>query len=333
MMIVLGFSLTVPSARAVNGDTVTSVELITQATASFVNPACGAWHVSGICFWLKCTMFGCSIETSVRYSHRQPDVVVSTYHEAQLHPWPLVGVPLANAANQAGTSILGGMFDSAGTMFKAGNRSDKQRRWRDGDVIGHPAASMQFGSVSCPSGVTSFFPYYHSVLDSWVWRGILPVELLYPGAWIPTFREVSTMPLTSTWGSVFPRHGELVQQHPVKNAAVLSQRIGDFVTRGGQPHIYNKLPSDSMTKRDGMLVWDPSAVTENDFRNVWQLSAPMFGPAAATCSLFGNPDAGPLSYGDYATSSSHGHAFTLWRNYGCCDVKGAFIGAVIWGLW
>lgn len=321
----------VPSSRAAVGDTTTSQALIAQAIASFPNPACGAWHVSGICFWLKCSIFHCEVKTSTRYSHRQPDVVVSTYHDSAFHPWPQIGVPLAAAASGAGASILGGMFDSAGSMFKTG-RTDMQRKWKDGDVIGHPAASMSLGGITCPGAATSYFPYYQSLLDSYTWRGILPVELLYPPAFIPGLREVGVTGV-NTWGSVYPRNGELVQQHPVKNAAVLSQRIADFVTRSGQPHVYYKLKSGGMEERNNKLVWDPPPAQETIPMNVWQLSAPMIGAASTSCTPFGLPDLGPLSYGDYSTSGSMGYAFTLWRPYACCKVKGIFLFAIQWGMW
>lgn len=318
------------SARAAVGDTTTSQALIAQAVASFPNPACGAWHVSGVCFWLKCTMFGCDVKTSTRYSNRQPDVVVSTYHDSIFHPWPEIGIPLANAASGAASSILGGMFDSAGMMFKTG-RTDMQRKFKDGDVVGHPAASMSFG-VTCPGAATTYFPYYQSLLDTYTWRGILPVELLYPPSFIPGLREVGVTGV-NTWGSVYPRTGELVQQHPVKNAAVLSQRIADFVTRTGQPHVYFNLKSGGISSRNNQRVWDPPPVQETVPLNVWQLSAPIIGAASTSCSPFGMPDLGPISYGDFSTSASMGYAYTLWRPYACCKKKGMFLFAIQWGMW
>lgn len=327
-----------PVARAASEVTTTPL-LIAQAAASSLS--CGYWHVSGVCFWLHCTIFSCKVRTSTRYSHMRPDAVVSTYHDASSHPWPEIGVPIARATQGAGKAILGGLFDSAGSRTRtsqgrafANSRTDRMRDFKDGDLIGHPGGAIF--PRSCPSGVQAFRPYYQSVLDSFVWRGILPVELLHPASFIPGLREVGTggLGLINTWGNVFPRHGDTTQQHPVKGAAVLSQRIADFTTRAGQPHVYSQLPANGVSRRNNDLVWNPPSARENWLRGgLWQLSAPPVGAAAAACTVFGFADLGPLSYGDFSTSSTMSYAFTLWRPYGCCRIRGAFIGAITWGLW
>jgi integrating conjugative element protein (TIGR03756 family) len=338
-VLVTALAVRVPLAQAAPGDTTTTPALVSQAMSSALQ--CGQWHVSGICFFLVCTMFGCKIKTSTRYSHMNPDAVVSTYHDTASHPWPMIGIPLATAAAPVGSSILGGLFDNAGARTRFGhtpktNRTDRMRIFKDGDVIGHPAAGMGFFPVSCPSGVSAFQPYYQSVLDTYVWRGILPVELLHPAAWLPGLREVGTggTNLINTWGNVYPRTGETTQQHPVKGAAVLSQRIADFTTRRGEPHVYTQLPSGGTTSRNGYQVFDPPPAQENVMiGGLWQLSAPMVSAAAASCTVFGYADLGPLSYGDYSTSGSMSYAFTLWRPYACCRKRGSFLFDIRWGMW
>ena len=214
--------------------------------------------------------------------------------------------------------------DSAGTRSR-GDRTDQQRRFRDADAIGHPASYLG----TCPSAAGAFIPYFQSLTDAMVWRGFLPLELAYPASMVPGLREVGAWPLNS-WGNVHPRTGELVQHHPVKAAAVLSQRVADIVTRGG-PHVYLYLSSGAIRARGTYMVWDPPVATEMNFLGgLWQMSAPV--PEMA-CRVFGAPDAGPISYGDFKTSASAGYAYTLWRPYACCKRRGLFLYYIPTGLW
>jgi integrating conjugative element protein (TIGR03756 family) len=311
-------------------DLTTTQALYAQATASW--PACGMWHPSGVCFFLFCTMFGCSIKTSTRYSHMRPDLVVSTYHDLDNHPWPQVGLPIGQVALKASSVLYKAMIgDSAGTRSRA-KRTDKNVRFRDGDAIGHPGGAFVAPGDICPSGVQAFMPYYSSFTDGMSWRNFLPTDMLMPATWIPGMREVGNWPL-NTWGNVYPRTGWHTQQHEVKVGAVLSQRIADIITRPGEPRVYSQVPTGGMTDRNGETVFDPGPAVENNLLGgTWQLSAPFRGIAA--CSPFGlNDSASPVSYGDGQTSTTGSYAFTLWRPYACCQTKGMFLWAIVWGMW
>ena len=48
---------------------------------------CISWRVSGICYWLFCTPFGCKVRTSVKVTHFIPKTVVSTYVAPGGNPW------------------------------------------------------------------------------------------------------------------------------------------------------------------------------------------------------------------------------------------------------
>ena len=60
---------------------------LTTATiaASTLSPNCLEYRVVGICFWLRCSSFGCSVETSVKVRHFVPDAVVSSYALSLIH--------------------------------------------------------------------------------------------------------------------------------------------------------------------------------------------------------------------------------------------------------
>jgi integrating conjugative element protein (TIGR03756 family) len=303
--------------------------LLAEAVASW--PTCGLWHPSGICFFLTCSPFGCWITSSPRFSHMRPDLVVSTYHDLDNHPWPLVGLPIGHAALRAASLLYRLMIgDSAGTRFR-GKRTDKNERFRDGDAIGHPGGAFSAPGPLCPSGIIPFTPYYSSFADGMAWRNFLPIDLLQPESWIPGLREIGTWPL-NTWGNVFPRTGWATQQHDVKVGAVLSQRIADIVTNPGLPRVYTPVPM-GINHRGGMTVFDPPPARENVLiGGQWQLSAPFRGITA--CTPFGlNDSVSPVSYGDAMTSSTDSYAFTLWRPYACCQTQGMFLYAIVWGMW
>ena len=297
--------------------------LVAQAAASY--PFCSLWHPSGTCFFLHCTFFGCKIRTSLRFSHFIPDLVVSSFHDDASHPWPEIGVPLAAGTRASMSTLMTALIgsDSAGTLSR-GDRTDQQRRFRDTDAIGHPAAWMG----TCPSAATSFMPYFQSLADALVWRGFLPTELIYPASTIPGIREVGVWPRNS-WGNVHPRTGELIQHHPVKNAAVLSQRVADIVTRAS-PHVYFPLRSGGTSVRAGQIVWNPPPAMEGSMMGgMWQMSA----PGMTGCHVFGAPELTAASYGDLQTSSTGSYAYTLWRPYACCRIRGAFLFHIQTGAW
>ncbi len=157
----------------------------------------------------------------------------------------------------------------------------------------------------CPGGSGMLSIQYHSELDSTFWRGKIPLELLYPGSWIPGIGEVGNS-LINTWGGGYPRTGELVQSHPRKASAVFAHRVGSIITRGAQPHIYKKLSEKGGGFRYFATMADPK----------WQAVHPLPEPG---CITFGSNDSlGLGSWGDYKTSSNDGYVWNLWLRYECC---------------
>lgn len=296
--------------------------------------SCGMWHSSGICYFLVCSIYECHIETSDRYSMMLPDLIVSTYHDLDNHPYPMIGKMIEKTILQGMSTIYGLLVnDSSGTRSNTKNRSNKNVKFRDGDAIGHPGG-MFMASYLCNSAATGGNSYFSSFSDAMPWRDYLPVDMLHIESWVPGMREVGSFPL-NTWGNVLPRTGWLVQQHDVKLAAVLSQRMADIVTRQGEPHTYNYLSSGGITQRNGQTVFDPPSAMENLLTGgQWQMSAPYKGTPPTVCHVFGqNDSASPVGYGDFQTSKVESYAYSLWRPYGCCDTMGTFLFAIIWGMW
>lgn len=392
-------------------------------------PSCLAYQITGVCFFLKCKISGCSIETSIRVSHYVPDAVVSTYNAPAQHPWTDVGRPVAQTLERAGSSIMGFLLDSSANTAR---EAQEVVTFKSADAIGNPVGSIMAGGGSfefpdanelanfhsrelprimqqwasvptdmgngalegaratamnpsallgdagslvsqigatfdnignagqldiggvvdsltssgsadsmggppsyqqlldqvhgaleqsgitslnsggsgflCPGDAGMLSIHYHSDLDAVFWRGKVPLELLYPASWIPGIGEVGSG-LINTWGSTYPRTGELVQSHPVKSSAVLATRVASIIRQEAQPHIYRRLSVNERRYVYSRRGTDPR----------WQAVYPV---PSSQCITFGANDsllAG--SYGDNKTSSDDGYVWNLWLRYECCERK------------
>jgi integrating conjugative element protein (TIGR03756 family) len=317
-------------SRAHAGGDTTTIAEITAATIAAV-PACLQWYPSGVCFWVTCTPFGCKFSTSVRVTHMQPRAVVSTYHDAGTHPWVDYGRPLAINTRKVAEGLLRSLIDEAGTRTRPDDRRDKNNMQRDGDAIGHPDGKLSDivsdTGLLCPATTTAFYPYYSAHLDALSWRDFFLIENIYPPSLIPGLREIGNFP-ANTWGNVYPRHGKITQQHPVKAAAVLTQRIGDIATRNETLRVSTQMPSEGLTIEEKMLVWLPPALMENmALTGVWQMLNPVAKPF---CEIFGTNDTLSLSaWGDGETTGTAAYSFGLWQPVSCCEVKGStFLGYI-----
>jgi integrating conjugative element protein (TIGR03756 family) len=269
-------------------------------TSSVLSPNCLAYRVVGICFWLLCTPFGCTVKTSTKVRHFIPELVVSSYATTGNNPWTEMATlssPISGA-------------EGGGNLITPNTHRNNLARFKNIDGIGHPGGwiATQLASQSgyaCVSGATAFMPYYLSALDSLAWRHGIP-ESLYPESLMPGIREIGRQASGDMWGNVYPRQGFLVQPDDFKAAAVMAQRAGDVITRNWQPHVYLPL---TPAKRDG--YWPPGPIVENDAStHKWQLLYPQVQP---TCTIFPS---------DPVQSSDGGYAWSLWRPYSCCKREG-----------
>ncbi|MGY1917362.1 TIGR03756 family integrating conjugative element protein [Pseudomonas tolaasii] len=269
-------------------------------TSSVLSPSCLEYRVVGICFWLLCTPFGCTVKTSTKVRHFIPELVVSSYATTGNNPWTEMATlssPISGA-------------EGGGNLITPNTHRDNLPRFKNVDGIGHPGGwvATQLASQSgyaCASGATAFMPYYLSTLDSLAWRHGIP-ESLYPESLMPGIREIGRQASGSMWGNVYPRQGFLVQPDDFKAAAVMAQRAGDVITRNGQPHVYVPL---TPTPRDG--YWPPGPIVENDAStHKWQLLYPQVQP---TCVIFPS---------DPVPGADGGYAWSLWRPYSCCKSEG-----------
>lgn len=277
--------------------------------ASALSPDCLEYRVVGICYWLRCGTFGCSVRTSVKIRHYVPDAVASSYANTGENPW--VEVRLMSIANP--TALSGG----DGTTGEP--HENNLQKFKNADIIGHPASATFSGfagsfGYACEGAGKPLIPYFLSTLDTIAWRYNLP-ESVYPEALIPGRREIGSRTSMNLWGAVYPRGGFQHQADDHKGAAVVAQRAGDVVTRRGQPHVYQPLLANP---REG--YWPAGALVEGDASTgKWQELTPTL---TNSCAVFPNTKTRVQAQkGDFA--------WALWRPYSCCQRRGqVFLGSM-----
>ena len=62
--------------------TISTTEIVSQTTSAALS--CMRWMPVGMCFWLRCSIYECDVETSIKVGHYQPDAVVSSYNGIRL---------------------------------------------------------------------------------------------------------------------------------------------------------------------------------------------------------------------------------------------------------
>ena len=319
---VLPLTLLLTASLSSNAADIRTTDIVEQtAEATF---ACMQWTPVGLCFWLRCSWYECSVETSLKIGHYNPDFVVSSYNELGKNPWQDVQALLGSIQEAAANGILGRLADvpveSAGnrTEGSADRRDHKNLVFREADVIGHPfqLLSGSYPQALCASQAEPFVPYFLSAVDAWSWRRAIP-EMLYLASLVPGMRELGNWPL-QTWGPVHPRTGWTIQAEEPKAAALTAQRAGDIVTRERQPHIYRSLDEP---RSGDQRIWPPGALVEADARTgTWQMLAPK---PESDCAVFGLNDLDSASgWAGGRVDESGDYVWNLWRPYQCCEREG-----------
>ncbi|MGS2722126.1 TIGR03756 family integrating conjugative element protein [Porticoccus sp. GXU_MW_L64] len=315
-----------------NGATAAEAEPTTINTTDIISSlsldsSCLNYCITGVCVWLRCTIAGCDIETSIRVGHNNPDLVVSVFDKPGDNPWQEAQSLYGRLEAQLTGSLVGVFHDAeagGGHGTEGGNSStDQSLRFKEVTAVGHPLSSLTdfIGSTGyfCPSEAESFIPYFSSAFDSLTWRLGTP-EYLYLQNLLPG-RRVIGEGIHQQWGAVWPRTGFVKQKDDAKAAAVAAQRAGNVVTQNSQPHIYNPLDGNNYNR-----TWLPGEMVENDpTTGVWQMLAPKQDD---TCYVFGENDVFRTSWSTDRQSDDNRYVFSLWRPYECCEARGAYLFTV-----
>lgn len=306
---------------------VTSISTEDIIASLSLDRSCLNYCITGLCIWLECSGFSCSIESSLRVRHNNPDVVVSVYDDAGDNPWDFARV-LYGDLEEGGRDALVGLFHDAqaggGHRVEGGHHAtDQSLRFNEATAVGHPLSILSnFVSSTgffCPSEATPFMPYFSSSFDALSWRLGLP-EMLYFSHLLPGRRVVGSGVLQQ-WGSVWPRTGFINQKDNAKAAAVTAQRVGNIVTQLTQPHVYIPLRGNGYNRS-----WLPGQLVENNAETgVWQMLAPKLDNQ---CYVFGENDVYQRAWSHGRHSDDNRYAFSLWRPYECCRNRGSYLFTV-----
>ena len=319
------------------GGSISTAEIVDRSRSE----DCLEWKISGICIWLKCSIFGCYIKTTPRISHRLPDLVAVAYPNTFDSPWhdyPLDEVISESVKN---SNLSGGNFEGIGNH----RRQQDSLLFNEVDIVGNPAVgNLDIGRFLCKSVARPLYPYFLSVEDARAWRSAVP-DAYREESRTPGMREIGKWP-RYTWGSVFPRSGFVFQNHSGKAAAVASQRAIDVVLRDQSGHIADPL---SHRRQMRVLRGDPDARTEHacslsggawklnpkvdsvgkcvqqpwqqwlaksdETKDRWQILYPVH---SRRCETFAQEQQFPHRQ----TSAEGQYAWNHWKKYKCCVVGG-----------
>jgi integrating conjugative element protein (TIGR03756 family) len=187
-------------------------------------------------------------------------------------------------------------------------------------VIGNPALlvfSQSLNSLLLKSISRSMKPYFQSMTDSLLWRGLMPEALPEETASIAleALHHVGTG--LNDWGGIYPHEGTVMAENDLKASMVIAQRAADLLTNNSTyGHVHQTL-SNSCGKH-----CKASSITENSDETLFQLIYPI---EETDCSPLGSEK----SYRDDMINEEGAYVWILWRHYqGCPNGDGHFLGEV-----
>lgn len=309
IFLIIGFFCSPISHAQEDAFDLTEVGDVTVNTADLVESAlsctdCYEWRLIGICFWLRCRLYSCEVNTSVKVGHFIPDIVVSTY-----------SVESAWEDTVEWNNVNNGAISKMEPM--TGNDMETPIDYKHADLIAHPALPIynELGEEDyfCESVEdTPFTPYFLSGYDPF-WSNPI-IERFFPEAFFgePKIEtEIRGPIIGGYWGRTYPRNGWGVHPFEAINGAVAAHRAAHIVTRTSQIHFYQN-PGDDCGNR----CWAPEGIIENDARSH---KFQMVAPVAETT---GQPFGGQASWANGKGHLKEKYVFNLWRPYECCEREG-----------
>jgi integrating conjugative element protein (TIGR03756 family) len=276
---------------------------------------CFDWKMIGVCFWLKCKLYSCSVKESMKVSHYIPDLMVSSYTSKS--PW---------TDTQSWNKPKHGAMTTAESARKLESNLD----FKSVDIITHPTLPVfnELGEEDylCKSmHAMPYMPLFLSKDDPFWIQSTVEGVLASTMGIIPTstnrIKGSSTGfgALPSYWAGVYPRCGWGNHPYDPINAAVAAHRASEIVTRTMQPHVYL-----ATTGKCDNRCWKPSSVVANNSNNKFQ----MFYPESESSA---KPMGGKVTWANGKQEIHEAYSWSLWRKYKCCKKKGqVFLFSVDW---
>lgn len=306
--------------------TVSAEDLFTDPFTA--HQSCVDYCFEGTCFWLDCEVFppSCSVNTSLRVSHRNPDFIVSAFPNLGGNPWEEFTDLWGDLQEDAGEEVIswiGSVADiSGGGEAVTTNESQPTKQYHNSttfkevDVVGYYYDFSEISDeVFCGSNTTAFTPHYSSSFDGYLWRLGL-TDVLYTPL---IFWESIGYPYLKEWGSIYWRTGFVKQLNPAKANAVLSMRGVHIASRSSETRVYLPATGDPDTdQRFFRLPGESDA--EGDDGSVWQMNAPK---QDGECYVFDDiAEDEPAAADTWSEGRWEGNqsssVYTVWRPYECC---------------
>lgn len=304
---------------------------ISEATMSAAL-SCMDWEVRGICIWMTCLVPPlCTFSASTKVKNFVPELVMQSYDRANGEPWTesqdINQVSQGDADSNWVTTIISWIEDvnvedlgiRGGITTETKEDHHANLHFKLVDAYGNPAliaynalARSSFGLV-CAGQSTPFYPYFISNLDSIAWRWDIP-EMFYPQAWLPLVTVWDLGSAINNYGPIYPRHGFMTAQDPLKAAVLSAFRAAHFITRTGEPHLYFTIDTP---EQDG--YWPAGPLDKDDEETgMWQMLYPYTDDSCEIFPYDGNPPGN-------RRSEDGSFIWNFWKSYKCCERQGAVL--------
>jgi integrating conjugative element protein (TIGR03756 family) len=307
----LGLTISL-SAQAENGS-IHSGTIVADTLEAL--PNCLHYQIpTHFCLWIS--KWG-EINTTPIVSHYLPDLVISIFNKSHDNPWLEINKILDSVGQPIQQGIVKGV---TGFNAGSGNHSFQDQHeqgviFKEADVIGNPMLAMIPAHGLLPSTATPWWPYFQSMSDSLLWRGLPPAALAEEGLalGLNVVHHVGTG--MTNYGGVYPHEGKVVGDNDVKASSVIAQRAGDLVTsQKGLGHIYKYLSSSCGQHCSA------APIQENSKETYFQMIYPVI---QNDCHILGDNE----SYSSDMLNSEGAYIWIVWRHYkGCADGDGEYLG-------
>jgi integrating conjugative element protein (TIGR03756 family) len=247
--------------------------------------------------------------------HYLPDLVVTVYRNSGDNPWAEVNKLIDTLPSNAQEKFLPNVGSGNHSFLTV---SDQQVIFKEADVIGNPGLIVlpdRLKFLLLPSTAKPMNPYYQSMLDSALWRGLMPQAALEEAESVVLGQLHKVGKNLVDWGGVYPHEGTVQGNHDAKASMVIAQRATDLLTN---QKIFGHI-TQSLSQSCGQHC-EAAAIEENSEETLFQMIYP---EAQTTCSIFGEEGL----FDNPVVSDDGAYAWIVWRHYtGCADGDGIFIG-------
>ena len=312
------------------GDNINSLHIIAATAEGMLN---------GNCLKYKWTFHTCvwgSLLVGKNFTpvidHYLPDLIVVVYPKPGTNPWTEANYSFDSVGEIADNKIVSNKEDK---YVPAGygnqtfiNKQDQSIKFKEADVIGNPALvglSKLTSFILLPTTVDTeelLPPYYLSLVDSELWRGLPPRSLAEETAALGLAQSHRVGSGLINWGGVYPHEGKVIGFDDYKISSVIAQRAADIVTNSNPfGHIRRNLSNHCGQQCKA------KSIAENSSDTYFQLIYPISKNNDKNTQCFQLGD--EKSYESEEVSPAGTYIWIVWRHYqGCADGDGIYLGTI-----